>query len=76
MYVQYRLRYCDLSNHCMWISLILCFIKLSFLLQYSGGRSEQDFIDFLNEKCKTNRVSGEGISPEVNAISLTAIILQ
>lgn len=39
--------------------------KLSFSLQYSGGRSEQDFIDFLNEKCKTNRVSGGGISAEV-----------
>ena len=34
-------------------------------LQYSGGRSEQDFIDFLNEKCKSNRVSGGGVSDEV-----------
>lgn len=29
--------------------------------EYSKGRSEQDFIDFLNEKCGTNRVSGGGI---------------
>ena len=34
-------------------------------MQYSGGREEQDFIDFLNDKCKTNRVSGGGISEEV-----------
>lgn len=39
--------------------------KFSLLSQYSGGRDEQDFIDFLNEKCKTNRVSGGGISDEV-----------
>lgn len=36
--------------------------------EYSGGRSEQDFIDFLNEKCKTNRVSGGGISAEAGRI--------
>lgn len=36
--------------------------------EYSGGRSEQDFIDFLNEKCKTNRVSGGGVSDEAGRI--------
>ncbi|KAL9975849.1 hypothetical protein ACROYT_G013058 [Oculina patagonica] len=36
--------------------------------EYNGGRSEQDFIDFLNEKCKTNRVSGGGISMEAGRI--------
>jgi len=29
--------------------------------EYNKGRSEQDFIDFLNEKCGTHRVSGGGI---------------
>lgn len=36
--------------------------------EYSGGREEQDFIDFLNDKCKTNRVSGGGISEEAGRI--------
>lgn len=36
--------------------------------EYNGGRDEQDFIDFLNEKCKTNRVSGGGISQEAGRI--------
>ena len=56
---------------------LLCFFDLScararflivllwLLFQYSGGRSEQDFIDFLNEKCKTKRKSGGGISDDV-----------
>lgn len=40
-------------------------VLLRILFQYSGGRSEQDFIDFLNEKCKTKRKSGGGISDDV-----------
>lgn len=36
--------------------------------EYSGGRSEQDFIDFLNEKCKTKRKSGGGISDDAGRI--------
>lgn len=36
--------------------------------EYSGGREKQDFIDFLNEKCKTNRVSGGGLSDEAGRI--------
>ncbi|XP_029196003.1 uncharacterized protein [Acropora muricata] len=36
--------------------------------EYNGGREEQDFIDFLNEKCKTNRVSGGGINQEAGRI--------
>jgi len=30
--------------------------------EYSSGRSEQDFIDYLNEKCGTNRVAGGGVN--------------
>lgn len=30
--------------------------------EYNAGRSEQDFIDFLNEKCGTQRVSGGGVN--------------
>jgi len=36
--------------------------------EYNGGRSEQDFIDFLNEKCGTNRVSGGGINDQAGRI--------
>ncbi|XP_015751653.1 PREDICTED: protein disulfide isomerase-like 2-2 [Acropora digitifera] len=42
--------------------------------EYNGGREEQDFIDFLNEKCKTNRVSGGGINQE--KFSLNKLVLQ
>lgn len=36
--------------------------------EYSGGRSEQDFINFLNEKCLTKRVSGGGLDAEAGRI--------
>jgi len=36
--------------------------------EYSGGRSEQNFIDFLNEKCGTNRVSGGGVDDKAGRI--------
>jgi len=36
--------------------------------EYSGGRSEQDFIDFLNSKCGTNRVAGGGINEQAGRI--------
>jgi len=32
--------------------------------EYNGGRSEEDFINFLNERCGTNRVAGGGINEE------------
>jgi len=32
--------------------------------EYNGGRSEQDFVDFLNKRCGTNRVLGGGINEE------------
>jgi len=37
--------------------------------EYNGGRSEQDFIDFLNEKCGTNRVSGGGIDDQAGLVA-------
>jgi len=36
--------------------------------EYNSGRSEQDFIDFLNKKCGTNRVSGGGINDQAGRI--------
>jgi len=36
---------------------------------YDGGRDEQDFIDFLNEKCDTNRVVGGGLDENAGRIS-------
>ena len=36
--------------------------------EYNGGRSEQDFIDFLNDKCGTNRVSGGGVNDQAGRI--------
>jgi protein disulfide-isomerase A6 len=36
--------------------------------EYNGGRSEQDFIDFLNEKCGTNRVAGGGINDQAGRV--------
>ncbi|XP_057291473.1 uncharacterized protein LOC130614094 [Hydractinia symbiolongicarpus] len=36
--------------------------------EYSGGRSEQDFIDFMNDKCGTNRVSGGGVNDAAGRI--------
>jgi len=36
--------------------------------EYNGGRSEQDFIDFLNEKCGTNRVSGGGVDDKAGRV--------
>ncbi len=34
-------------------------------VEYSGGRSEQDFINFLNENCGTHRVPGGGLGEKV-----------
>lgn len=36
--------------------------------EYSSGRSEQDFIDYLNDKCGTKRVSGGGIDDSAGRI--------
>ncbi|KAF9434370.1 hypothetical protein BGZ76_008129 [Entomortierella beljakovae] len=36
---------------------------------YQGGRSEQDFIDFINQKTGTQRVAGGLLSPEAGRIA-------
>ncbi|KAG0377646.1 hypothetical protein BGX24_005715 [Mortierella sp. AD032] len=36
---------------------------------YNGGRSEQDFIDFINQKAGTQRVAGGSLSPEAGRIA-------
>jgi len=36
--------------------------------EYNGGRSEEDFINFLNEKCGTNRVAGGGIDDQAGRV--------
>jgi len=36
--------------------------------KYQGGRSEENFIDFLNEKCGTNRVVGGGIDEKAGLV--------
>lgn len=36
--------------------------------EYNSGRSEEDFISFLNEKCGTNRVSGGGIDEKAGRV--------
>ena len=35
---------------------------------YEGGRSEADFVKFLNEKCGTKRAVGGGLSDDVSRI--------
>lgn len=37
--------------------------------EYNGGRSEQDFIDYLNEKCGTNRVAGGGVDDQAGIVA-------
>jgi len=37
--------------------------------EYSGGRSEQDFIDYLNAKCQTHRISGGALDDEAGRIT-------
>jgi len=36
--------------------------------EYSGGRDEQDFIDFLNDRCGTSRTAGGGLTDEAGRI--------
>ncbi|KAI8848019.1 thioredoxin-like protein [Chytridium lagenaria] len=38
-------------------------------VEYSGGRSEQDFITFLNENCGTDRTVGGGLGPKAGKIA-------
>ena len=44
---------------------------------YTGGRGEEDFIKYLNEKCGTSRVSGGGLSGDAGRIeSLDALAVK
>lgn len=36
---------------------------------YDGGRSEEDFVEFLNEKCNTQRLVGGGLSEKAGRVS-------
>lgn len=36
--------------------------------EYTGGRGEQDFINYMNEKCGTHRISGGGLDDEAGRI--------
>ena len=36
-------------------------------IPYEGGRSEEDFVNFLNEKCGTQRAVGGGLNEKVQA---------
>jgi len=44
--------------------------------EYDGGRSEQDFIDFLNKRCGTNRVSGGGIDERAGRFDIFDAIVE
>lgn len=37
--------------------------------EYEGGRGEQDFIDFLNDKCKTHRTPGGGLKETAGTLA-------
>ena len=45
----------------------MCITDILFI-QYSGGRSEQDFIEFMNGKCGTFRTAGGGLNEYVCGI--------
>lgn len=34
-------------------------------MEYEGGRSEEDLVNFLNEKCVTERAVGGGLNEKV-----------
>ena len=36
--------------------------------EYTGGKTEQDFIEYLNEKCGTNRVVGGGLNDKAGRV--------
>jgi len=44
--------------------------------EYDGGRSEEDFIEFLNKKCGTNRVSGGGIDEQAGRFDIFDAIVE
>ncbi|KAJ3105950.1 hypothetical protein HDU97_007296 [Phlyctochytrium planicorne] len=38
-------------------------------IAYEGGRTEQDFVEFLNKHCGTDRVAGGGLGPKAGKIA-------
>ena len=53
--------------HPVIITLTVLFtIGVLFAFQYEGGRSKEDFIQFLNEKCSTNRLPGGKLNEDVS----------
>jgi thiol-disulfide isomerase/thioredoxin len=41
-------------------------------VDYTGGRSEADFVAFLNEKCGTHRAVGGGLNDEVGVAGFSS----
>src|SRR5258705_287339 len=41
-------------------------------IDYEGGRSEEDLVKFLNEKCRTQRKVGGGLNDKVSSVCNTA----
>jgi len=44
--------------------------------EYDGGRGEEDFIEFLNKKCGTNRVAGGGIDEQAGRFDIFDAIVE
>lgn len=44
-------------------------------IDYQGGRSEEDLVKFLNEKCQTQRKVGGGLNEKVSLESCCALCL-
>lgn len=42
-------------------------------IAYEGGRSEADFVEYLNEKCGTQRKVGGGLSDLVSLLDLSVL---
>ena len=45
-------------------------------LDYDGGRTEADFVDFLNEKCGTHRAVGGGLNDKVSLDPQYLVVIQ
>jgi protein disulfide-isomerase A6 len=51
---------------------IMFFAKGGEPVDYTGGRSEADFVAFLNEKCGTHRAVGGGLNDEVGVVGFSS----
>ena len=43
-------------------------------MEYEGGRSEEDLVKYLNEKCVTERAVGGGLNEKVCVIFLSLLV--